>query len=479
VIRALWRDGAIYALGTIVSRGLGLLLLPLYTYALPPDSFGLLDLIVTAGILVNLVVPLETPQSLARLWNERGEGMQRRVLAGTCFTFAAIGYTIFVVAIWHFAAPIASVLSGESADAGAVQAGAAFIAASGLMLVLQAQFRSALRPRAYAMSGVAYSVLVLAGLSAMVAAGATSVSSVLWVQGGSAGVVSIACAWILRGDIAWGVDRHELGKMLLFSLPLVPAGIAMFVTMSLHRFVLNSLGTLDEVGLFGLASRLASVGTLVLIGVQSALTPLIYSHHHEAETPARLGRLLEGFWALSLLACLALAAFGPEVLSLLAAPAYGDASRLVVWLAPAALLSQMYILAPGIPLAKKTGWQLALTVLSGTTGLCLSVVLVPRWQALGAAVSACIASALFFGAWLILGQRLYPLPIRWGSLAVATIVYVGLSVVATQIMTWPPGVSTWLAKSALLMILVLALGYMGLLRLKLMAWRRVQVREEI
>ena len=80
---------------------------------------------------------------------------------------------------------------------------------------------------------------------------------------------------------------------------------------------------------------------------------------------------------------------------------------------------------------------------------------------------------------MILGQRLYPLPIRWGSLAVATIVYVGLSVVATQIMTWPPGVSTWLAKSALLMILVLALGYMGLLRLKLMAWRRVQVREEI
>jgi len=96
-MRTLWRDGAVYALGTIVSRGLGLLLLPLYTRALAPQQFGVLDLIVTTGVLVNLLVPLETPQAVARLWNERGDGEPRRRLATTGFVFAAIGYAVSTV----------------------------------------------------------------------------------------------------------------------------------------------------------------------------------------------------------------------------------------------------------------------------------------------------------------------------------------------------------------------------------------------
>jgi O-antigen/teichoic acid export membrane protein len=466
VIRALWRDGAIYALGTIVSRGLGLLLLPLYTRALPPDSFGLLDLIVTAGVLANLVVPLETPQAVARFWNERAEGAPRRNLVGTGLAFAAIGYTVFVVMVWLLAPSITAMLNGKVDDAGAVRAGAAFIAANGIMLVLQGPLRWALRPRAYALSGVAYSVLVLGGMAVLVGAGAASVASVLWLQCGAAGSVAMACAWSSRTDLSWRLDRAEVAAMLRFSLPLVPAGMAMFATLNLHRFVLNSLSTLDEVGLFGVASRLASVATLVLLGVQSALTPLVYAHHDEPETPARLARLFELFWALSLLACLALSVFSREVLTLLAAPPYVAAAPLVVWLAPAAMLAQMYIFAPGIPLAKKTHWQLALTLASGGLAFVLSVALVPHWRATGAAVSACAASALFFAAWLVAGQRLYPLPLRWMPLVAATIAYLGLAAVAMRLTGWPLVGMTWVAKAALLMAMLLALELTGLLRLR-------------
>jgi O-antigen/teichoic acid export membrane protein len=478
VIRALWRDGAVYALGTIVSRGLGVLLLPLYTHALPPDSFGLLDLIVTAGVLINLVVPLETPQSVARLWNEREEGVPRRRLAGTGLCFAVLGYVVFLAVAWAAAASIALWLSGQAHHAPAVRAGAAFIAANGVMLVLQGQFRAALRPRAFAIAGVCYSVMVLGGLAVLVSAKAASAAGVLWVQCASAGAVAIACAWALRRDVTWAVDRGELREMLRFSLPLVPAGVAVFATLNLHRFVLNSMSTLEEVGLFGIASRLAAVATLVLIGVQSALTPLIYAHHGEPETPAQLARLLELFWGLALLASLSIAVFGPELLALLAAPAYGTAAPIVVWLAPAALLAQMYVFAPGIPLAKKTRWQLALTVVSAVSGLVLSLMLVPRWQALGAAAAACAASGLFFGAWLVMGQRLYPLPLRWRRLALATIVYAGLATVAMHLMDRPAGPALWVAKVALVASLLLALGLVGLLRTRSPARARVPSPEE-
>ena len=38
--------------------------------------------------------------------------------------------------------------------------------------------------------------------------------------------------------------------------------------------MLNALATLDDVGQFGIASRLAGMVTLVLVGIQGALTPL-------------------------------------------------------------------------------------------------------------------------------------------------------------------------------------------------------------
>ncbi|HSW21367.1 MAG TPA: oligosaccharide flippase family protein, partial [Burkholderiaceae bacterium] len=82
MIRALWRDGVVYAAGTILSRGIALLLLPLLTRVLSPSEYGALDMIVTCGVLINLIVPLETSQALARFWNERGEGEPRRRLAG-------------------------------------------------------------------------------------------------------------------------------------------------------------------------------------------------------------------------------------------------------------------------------------------------------------------------------------------------------------------------------------------------------------
>jgi O-antigen/teichoic acid export membrane protein len=463
VIGTLWRDGAVYALGTIVSRGLGLLLLPLYTHALAPDSFGLLDLIVTAGVLVNLIVPLETPQAVARLWNERAV-VERRRLAGTGLVFAAFGYALFVVAGLALAPQIAALLSARDDAPDAVRAGGVFIAANGLMIVLQGQFRYALRAPAYAFVGIAYSVLVLAGMAALVALQRADVASVLWLQAAAAGAVTAASAWALRGDIGWRLERTELRAMLHYSLPLVPAGVAVFATLHLHRYLLGALGSLGEVGLYGVANRLAGVATLILMGVQSALTPLIYAHHDQPDTPAKLARLLETFWSLSLLACLALAAFAPELLALLTPGGYVAAAPLVLWLAPAALLAQMYIFAPGIALAKKTGWQLALTVASAALGVLLALQLIPPWQAVGAAVSTCGAAALFFGGWLAIGQRLYPLPLRWPMLTAVSIVYLLLAAVAAQIVGWTLNVTAWTAKAALLLAMLAATVAAGTLR---------------
>jgi O-antigen/teichoic acid export membrane protein len=472
MIGALWCDGAVYAAGAILSRGIALLMLPLYTRVLAPSDYGALDLIVTCGVLVNLVVPLETSQALARFWNERADAAARRRLAGTAWTFALAGYALFALIGVLAAEPIARGLLGHAHYTDALRAGIAFIAVNGLFYLLQNQFRWELRPRAYAAISVLYALLTL-GLVAGFALGLRAgLQGVLWAQFAAVTLCTLLSLWLLRGTLGWSLDRAELAAMLRFSLPLVPAGIAVFASFYINRLMLNALATLQDVGQFGIASRLAGMVTLVLVGIQGALTPLIYAHHHEPETPARLARLLEGFTALALLACLGLGLFGRELIAVFATSAYAPAAPLLMWLAPAALLAQMYIFAPGIAIAKKTHWQLLITVASAAVGAGLNVLLIPRFGPAGAALATLAAALLFFGAWLATSQRLYPLPLRGAALGGAAALFALVAAAAPALeVALGSGAAAWAGKAAVLAVFALALLALRLLRPP--AWRRV------
>lgn len=474
-MRALWRDGAVYAAGTIVSRGLALLSMPLVTRLLAPREYGVLDLVVTAGLLANLVVPLETPQALARFWNEREAGAAQHRLAGTAWTFGMLGYAGFVLLAWAGAPWLAPRVFGAG-FVEAWRAGAAFIGANGVMLLLQSQLRWERRPVAYAAVSIAYGggTLALLGLLAWrgQAAGASDpaeAADVLWAHAAASLCVALGAWLALRRTLAWGLDAPELRAMLRYALPLVPAGVAVFAATYLHRWVLGALGTLDDVGLFGVAARLGGAVTLVLIGVQTAITPLVYAHHRERGTPAALARLAEGFWCLALLACGAMALFARELLALLAGPAYAAAAPLVAWLAVAALLGQMYVFAPGIPIAQRTGWQLAITVAAALGGVLLSLLLVPLAGARGAAVASVASALLFLGAWVAAGQRLYPLPLRWRALGACTLAALPLGAAGPAFDAAFAGLLAWVLKLALLGGVAAICVASGMLRPR--AWR--------
>ena len=56
---------------------------------------------------------------------------------------------------------------------------------------------------------------------------------------------------VVRRDVGIAYSRRELGIMLRFGLPLVPAGIAFWGLALLDRFILQRLSDLEEVGIYG------------------------------------------------------------------------------------------------------------------------------------------------------------------------------------------------------------------------------------
>jgi O-antigen/teichoic acid export membrane protein len=465
MIRTLARDTLLYGVSAILSRGLSLFVLPIYTRILSPVEYGALDIVMVIGSFATLLVSLEITQALARFYQEtEGEAAKRR-MASTVLWFTAAAYALAGAGAILAAEPLATWLLGSADMAGILRIGFLGIVASGFFYLVQNQLRFALRSKAFAVISLVYAFATLA-LGVLLGYGVgLGLAGVLWgLFMGTAAAAALGL-WLLRDSYRLEYDGPLLRTMLAFSMPLVPSALATFLTLYSNRMILNGLEGLYAVGVFGVAARVASVITLLTIGLQSALTPLIYAHHREPGTPRQLARLVEGFSAAALGCCLALGLFAWEILALFVERRYMGAAPLVLFLAPATLLGHMYIFFPGIPIAKRTRLQLLIFTVTAAATAALNWLLIEVADLSGAAVATLLASVLFISLWTLASQRLYPIPISWSRILGGSGLFVaagagGLWIEASEI----SGGATIAAKAALLLLFGLGTIACGLVR---------------
>jgi O-antigen/teichoic acid export membrane protein len=255
--------------------------------------------------------------------------------------------------------------------------------------------------------------------------------------------------------------------MLAFSAPLVPSSIAVVATSYVDRFAISVLMTISAVGVFGVGARIASILALALVGFQLALTPLVYARHSMAETPPELARLLRYFAASGLLAVVALTLFAPEIVALLAAPDFRDAQVVVPILGLATLVAGMYVFAPGLGVSKRSGLSSLVSISGAVAATALNFVLIPRLGIVGAPTATLIGAPVALLGYLLLGQRVYPIPHRWGPLAIAAITTYITAFVGTRVELAP---GEWLVVRFAILIgaglLVVAVGLVHIWELR-------------
>ena len=415
MIRQLITHTAAYTFANIVSRGTILVWLIVLPAFLSTADYGALGLIMTTAALVTMLVPLEVSQGLARYYSTAPQD-ERPGWSRTAWTFTTIMLTVAAAAGMFLAPWLNRLLLGQPRYLPEFRIAIVYFALNSSFVLLQNQFRWDFRARDYTLTTLLFSVTTLAlsvGLAALLPDALEGVLVGL-VIGAAAGVA--VGTWRLRGTIGFQLDRAKLARMLRFSLPLVPAGVALFVSTYASRFILNDLLNLTDVGLFTWASQVANIPPLLLLGVQGAVTPLVMKHHADAGTPALLARSFETIVAGELCLCLAAGLLTPELIRLLGYSAFAGAGPLVMILAPAYLMLQLYVFSPGFAVAERTSLQLLVSIIAGASAIALNYLLIGRAGLPGAAFATLGSSAIFLGLWFTLSNPLYPIPVRWGRL---------------------------------------------------------------
>ncbi len=209
-------------------------------------------------------------------------------------------------------------------------------------------------------------------------------------------LVGLVCAAIYARSLVLTRPKLRIGtSLLLEGFPFVPAMIGVVIANYAVRFLLVQDGGQHDVGLFGVALRLASGIALVTGAFSMAWGPFGLALPDSEQTARLFGRVIRAVALMAVLVSVALGAAAPELITLVSGGAYrGAATMLPGLLIAAAMTGGFYVLLVAAGVSRR-GHAVAYAAVAGAAlQVALTAVLLPSTGLQAVGVGAVAGQAL-------------------------------------------------------------------------------------
>jgi len=241
--------------------------------------------------------------------------------------------------------------------------------------------------------------------------------------------------WMIRKDLTYKINVHWIRELVSFGYPFIFTGLAYWLFSSTDRWMLATMSSVEETGLYSVAFRFASVVLFISAAFGKAWSPTSMKLRLERPDTYRIiyGQVLLLLLFGMLVAGGGLALFSGELISMMMPKEYAaSALPLIVLCFGIILQSTQQVTAIGISLEKKTFLFTHITWITALINLLLNGYLIPQYGAIGAACATSISYLVLTGSFLYFTQQLHPLPISWKSLLYLLSVGIVLCAVAVS-----------------------------------------------
>ncbi|HEY3766909.1 MAG TPA: oligosaccharide flippase family protein, partial [Gaiellales bacterium] len=395
-LRQLAGQSFVYGLGGIVSKLVGIFLLPIYTRPqyVSQSGFGQVETVMAASSLAGIVCQFGLTTAMFRFcWDHREPDARRRTIR-TAFTAVLLLSTITTLLGVVAVGPIASSLE--------VTRELTLIGLAGLWVtinyaIVTGIYRIEQRPAAF----VVYSFVNI-GITV-----ALSVILVIPLHLGAAGIMLgnfsgtyityFLLLWARRNMIGLHVNWPLLRQMLHFSLPLMPAGVALWALNLADRVQVQRLtpGTRLErsaqLGTYSAASKIALGIMLIISAFQTAWVPFANLILDDGDA-RRTYRAVFTYWSIVMAwGVVAITALSTPYIHLAMNPRWFGAVPVVPLLMSGSVLyGAYYILNIGVNRSKRTRMTPVVTGTAAAVNIGLNFWMIPKWGILGAGWSTVI-----------------------------------------------------------------------------------------
>lgn len=429
--RGLIGHSLIYSVAPLVRYGVSFGMNRFYTYALITALYGVKEMVDLWMILMQQLLGMNLLTSMVRFYYDRKDPEERaRVVTSTTLVIALCAWAVCGVT-FLFSGVLAPILIGQpTTEVSGEQIEVAF-----RFLVLLVPFQLSTLSGLYYLqttkrSGLYTKIqtgkLVLEVLLHVLFMGVLDMGLNGFLLGLLLGevVASVGLTgwmlWTLGPRIDWKVFK----PILIYAAPLIPVGVFQLGLHQLDRRLLEHVYRGDVglalAGVYGLGYKIGQlVNPICIWPFMQIWQPTIYGVEDETERARLVGRVTTWMVVAISAATLALIYGGRQAVDLIAGrPEYLVAKTVVPWIGAGYVFWALYSSAQmPLYLAKRTAPLLWINLLALAFCVGCNLVLIPRYQILGAAFSTMLTFALLSGLVMLVVRKVARVPFELGRLA--------------------------------------------------------------
>ncbi len=429
MIKAFLKDSLIYGITNVLTKGISLILVPFYTHILNPGDYGVIEILSIALTIITMVMPMEITQAISRFFPDPGYQKDKKSIASTSL-FYSLTVFLFCFSIFELFPKRISYLLISRDETFLVQIMGAVIIANGLFYFTQNQLRWMLKPIRYMICSLVYSLTTISLSILFVLVLKYGVKGVFAAQA-IGGFLGFIVGFSLGKEVYTLSFSYKILKVLLkYSTPIVPGTLMVFMFTYIDRLLINRFFGLVELGLYGIAYRVASIVGIVMNGITGSITPIIITNYKDHDTPAKLEKIFRYVICTSLIITTTISMFSKEILSIIAPPNYSRAFMAIPFLLYAGFLASFYVFTPGLFIAKKPIYITYITIAGAVSNTILSLILIPYFNIAGAGLATALASFIVFGIYMYLSQKFYYVPHQFKILTISFLISVIIIIAA-------------------------------------------------
>jgi O-antigen/teichoic acid export membrane protein len=198
---------------------------------------------------------------------------------------------------------------------------------------------------------------------------------------------------IIKRKGTFSFNKDQIKQALVFSLPLLPGVLSYLVISLFDRIILERYVSLNELGLYSVASTLALTLNIIIQGIYRSFEQKIFREHGNGGYLALIDKLYRIFLATLCVPGFCMILFAKEILLFFTSPQYYPAEKYIVYLTVAVIISGLNVFFATLLIADNKRKVISYTSISAAfVSFMANLLLVKYFGVWG----ACVASILSF-----------------------------------------------------------------------------------
>ena len=432
-LRKTVKHTAIYAVGTVIRRLTGLIMLPIYTRYLTPSDYGAVELLAMAIEVAGILIGLRIAQAMFRYYILADDDATKRRVVSTVMMTVMMSSTVGVLVLLMASEQLTVVIFGNTEFLYEFRLFALTLFVNAVIAVGLSYIRAKQMPLLFVSISISSLVLQVCLNIVFVVIYELHVTGV--VYGALIGGVIIAtCLSIyVFASTGFHYSTRMAGELIKYVAPLMLASLGAFYVAYADKYFLRLFVGLSEVGLYALASRVVSVLAIVFEAFNMTWGADRFEIVRKPDAKVIYEQMFRFLSAVIIICGSAIALFVDDLLRILTSPGFYLAGEVVPILVLAYLFGIFRIYCNfGALYQDKTSiiahasWVKAIFATLGY------VVLIPVFGIFGAAVTLMLSNFIEF-VWIHRQSRkLYDMELRW--MPIVMMLCVSLLLVALGLM---------------------------------------------